>query len=208
MSPGTRKRSILACALALCLAVMATGRQAVAGGRDGAPSGRRGDAFVRAEGRRVAQAGEVTPEKIERWRTMTPEDRERIRERYHRWKELPPERKERILERRRQWRELPEGQRSFLMQRREIYRNAGPQEKRTIETFARRWRDLPPERRRALRGRLAEWRHLPEGRRDERLREWPFYQRFSPDERKAVSRFLFSQPSRGPKRGPPGSSRD
>ena len=100
MPPGTRKRSILACALALCLAVMATGRQAVAGGRDGAASGRRGEAFVRAEGPRVAQAGEVTPEKIERWRTMTPEDRERI------------------LERRLEWRELPEGQRRFLMQRR------------------------------------------------------------------------------------------
>ena len=208
MSPGPRKRSILACALALCLAVMATGREAVAGGRDGAPSGRRGEAFVPAEGRRVARPGEVTPEKIERWRTMKPEDREKIRERYHRWKELPPERKERILERRRQWRELPEGQRRFLKQRREIYRNAGPQEKRTLEEFSRRWRDLPPERRRALRSRLAEWRDLPEDMRDERLMEWPFYQGLSPDERKTVSRFLFSKPSRGPKGGPPGSSRD
>jgi hypothetical protein len=208
MPPGTRKRSILACALAICLAVMVTGRQAVAADRDGAASGQRSEAFVWAEGRRVAQAGEVTPEKIQRWRNMTPEDRERIRERYRRWKELPPERKARILERRRRWRGLPEGQRHFLKQRREIYRNAGPQEKRAIEKFAREWRDLPPEQRRALRGRLAEWRDLPEDRRDERMMEWPFYRRFSPDERKAVSRFLFSHPSPGPKGGPPGSSRD
>ena len=57
MPPGIRKRSILACTLALCLAVMATGRQAVAAGLDGAASGQRSEAFVRAEGRRVAQAG-------------------------------------------------------------------------------------------------------------------------------------------------------
>jgi hypothetical protein len=208
MPPGTRKRSILAFGLALCLMVMATGRQAIAAGRDHAASWQGGEAFVRAEGRRVVQAGEVTPEKIERWRTMTPEERERIRERYRRWKELPPERKARILERRRRWRELPERQRRFLSQRREIYRSAGPQERRTIEKFARRWRDLPREQRRALRNRLAEWRDLPEDKRDERMMEWPFYRRFSPDERKAVNRFLFSRPSPGPKGGPPGSSRD
>ena len=44
-----------------------------------------------------ARAGEITPEKLERWRSMPPEEREKIRERYRRWKSLPPERRERIL---------------------------------------------------------------------------------------------------------------
>ncbi len=88
----------------------------------------------------------MTPEKLERWRTMTPAERERIRERYHRWKKLPQQQREKILERKRVWRELPEGQRRFLRQRREIYRDARPREKKAIEKFVNRWKQLPPER--------------------------------------------------------------
>src|SRR3989304_2937316 len=157
MSPGYRKRWILTGAWAICLAVMTIPwGLAVADNREGAGSGQRDEVSSREEVRRVGQAGEVTPEKLERWRTMTPEEREKVRERYRRWKELPPERKERILERRKSWRELPEGQRHFLMKRREVYRTAGPEEKRTIEEFVRHFRQLPPEQRHAMRQRLAE----------------------------------------------------
>ena len=38
----------------------------------------------------------LSPGRLERWRAMPPEERERIRERYRRWKELPPEERERI----------------------------------------------------------------------------------------------------------------
>ena len=152
MSPGNRKRWILTGAWAICLAVMTIPRGlAVADNREGAVSWRWNEVSSREKVRRVAQAGEVTPEKLKRWRTMTPEEREKVRERYHRWKELPPERKERILERRKSWRELPEGQRHFLMKRREVYRTAGPEEKRTIEEFVRHFRQLPPAQRQARR---------------------------------------------------------
>ena len=157
---------------------------------------------------RVARAGEVTPEKLERWRTMTPEERERIRRRYHRWKELPPERRERILEGRKRWRELPEEQRRSLMRRREIYRNAPPEERQAIEKFFRYWRHLPPERRHAMRRDLNDMRDLPAPVRSERLMGWPFYRQLSPDERNAVTRFLFPPPWPGPGRGIPGSPHD
>ncbi|MGE5189912.1 MAG: hypothetical protein ACM3NF_07645, partial [Gemmatimonadota bacterium] len=35
----------------------------------------------------LAQPGRLTPEKVERWRRMSPEEREHIRERYRRWKD-------------------------------------------------------------------------------------------------------------------------
>lgn len=176
--------------------------------RKGTATGEGKEASGWREVLRVAQAGEVTPEKLKRWQTMTPEERERIRSRYRRWKKLPPERRERILERGRRWREIPEGQRRFLRERREIYRNARPEEKRAIEKFVRRWRQLPLERRHKMRGTLDEMRDLPANKRDERLKDWPSYRRFSPDERKAVKRFLFSEPPTGRKGGPPRSPRD
>jgi len=149
----------------------------------------------RADRMRFAQAGEITPEKIERWRRMPPEEREKIRERYRRWKSLPPAERERILERRRVWRSLPEADRSYLRDRREILRQAGPEEKRAIEKFARRMRRLPPGRRESIHRRIGELRNLPAPERDERLMDWPFYRRLTPAERRAVSRFLFSEPT-------------
>jgi hypothetical protein len=156
----------------------------------------------------MARPGEVTPEKLERWRTMTPEERERIRRRYHRWKELPPEQRERILERRKRWRELPEEQRRALRKRREAYRNALPEERRAIEKFFRQMRQLPPEQRHAMRRNLSEMGGLPAHDRNERLMDWPFYRQLSPAEREAVTRFLFPNPPPGPGSGPPGSPRD
>jgi hypothetical protein len=176
-------------------------RGEIASGESDGDSGRK-------KGARMAQAGKVTPEKLNRWRSMTPGERERLRKRYLRWKSLSPERRKQILERRQRWSKLPEEQRRFLMQRREIYRNAGKEEKRTIEKLFRRWRKLPHERRQAMRRNLAEMRSLPVSQRDERLMDWPFYRRLAPDERKTVNRFLFSEPSPGPFTGPHGSPRD
>lgn len=230
MSARFRTRWILAGALGACLALSPIFlRQAAAEGgdfpaasrgkgvlsvrgggvdRDGTASGKRDKDYGRKEGARVAQAGEVTPEKLDRWRSMTPEERERFRERYRRWEKLPPERRKRIRERRQRWSKHPEEHRHFLMQRREIYRNAGQEERRAIEKFFRRWRQLPPERRQTMRRNLADMRDLPASQRDERLMGWPFYRRLLPDERRAVNRFLFSEPSSGPLGGPRGSPRD
>lgn len=142
----------------------------------------------------VDRPGQLTPDKIERWRRMSPEERERIRERYRQWKALPPERRERLLERRERWRELPEAQRRYLAERGEMYRNAWPEQRRAIDKFFVRWRQIPPERRRALGRRIAEWRQLPAAERDEQLTGWPFYNRLRPDEQRAIRWFLFSGP--------------
>lgn len=209
MSPEYRTRWMPSgvAAIFLFLSVTTSG-WAVAGGRNGAGPAERPSVSRFGEGVRMVQAGELTPEKLEQWRAMTPEEREKLRDRYHRWKELPPERRERILERRRMYRELPEEQRRFLKQRREIYRNAWPEEKRAIEKFSRGWRNLPPERRHSIRNKMSELRDLPAPERNKRMMDWQFYRKLTPDERKTVDRFLFSEPSRGPKGGPPRAPRD
>ena len=176
--------------------------------RERTESGPGNEAFPRFEGQRVAQSGKFTPEKLERWRSKSPEEKERIRKRYHRWKNLSPERRERILEHERKWGKIPKQERRFLRQRREIYREAQPEEKRAIKKFFRHWRELPNEQRHALRRDMAEMKNLPVTERDERMMGWSFYNELSPDEQKAVNRFLFSELPPGPKSGPPGSPRD
>ena len=164
----------------------------------------------RPDGFQAARPGEISPDKLERWRSMPPEERERIRERYHRWKELPPEKKERILERRRRWRELPEPERRFLRERREIYRNAPSEDKQVIKRFYRHWRELPPERRDSMRRDFEDWRGMPGAEREERMRNWRFYRQLPREERRVIRRFLLSEPPPdrppGPHSGSPGYS--
>lgn len=176
--------------------------------RERAVSGAANEVSPRSGGQWVAQEGKITPEKLERWRSMPPEKKERIRKRYRWWKNLPPERRERILERGKRWEKLPERQRHFLRQRREIYRNAQPEEKRAIKKFFRHWRKLSHEQRHALRRDMAEMKSLSVTERDERLMRWSFYSGLAPDEQKAVNRFLFSELPPGPKSGPSDSPRD
>lgn len=168
-----------------------------------------GDEMFPGPGRlRIAQPGKVTPEKLERWRSMPPGKKERIRERYRHWKTLSPERRERILEHGRRWEKLPEKERRYLRRRREVYRNAPPEERRAIRKFFRNWKSLPPEQRGAWRRNVEEWKGLPVKERDERLEKWRFYRDLSPGERKAVNRFLFSEGPQGSKGRPPGPRRD
>lgn len=160
--------------------------------RDGRAHGSSG---ISGAGRlRLAQAGEITPEKIERWRRMTPDQRKRIRERYRRWKALPPERRERVLKRRRTWGALPRESRSYLRDRREIYRRGAPEERRAIRKFVRGMREMPPHRRRQLQQKIGELREIPAPDRESRMMAWPLYRRLSPAERDAVNRFLFARP--------------
>lgn len=192
---GTAKKALCASLFALALCLVPSGSAADSRSRGGGP-----------EKFRDTRPGEVTPERMERWRRMSPEERERVRERYHRWKELPQEQKERILDRRRRWRELPESERNYLRGRREIYRNAWPDEKAAIRKFFGNWKELPPERRQALKRRIAEWRGMPAAERDEQMMNWSFYRKLSPGEQRAVQRFLFSEPPQRPpagRRGPP-----
>jgi len=166
------------------------------------------DVLARAAGEDAAESiapdrprGEpLSPERIERWRAMSPEERERIRERYRRWQELSPEQQERIKERKRRWRELPEEQRSYLRDRRELMKDAGPEDRVVVDKFFARMHSLPEELRRATRQKIWEWRSLPPGEREEGMRSWPFYRELSGPERETLRWFLFARPGERPPR--------
>jgi hypothetical protein len=166
------------------------------------------DFLARAAGEEAAESiapdrpqGEpLSPGRLERWRAMPPEERERIRERYRRWKELPPEQRERIMERNRRWRELPEEQRRYLKDRRELLKDAGPEDRGVVRKFFARMRSLPPGERSAARQKIREVRSLPPGEREEAMRSWPFYRGFSDRERDTLRWFLFARPGERPPR--------
>jgi len=136
----------------------------------------------------------VPQERLERWRSMPPEERERIRERYRRW----TEKRERIVERNRRWRELPEEQRRYLKDRRELLKDARPEDRGVVRKFFARMHSLPPGARSAARQKIREWGSLPPGEREEAMRSWPFYRGLSDRERDTLRWFLFARPGERP----------
>ncbi|MDP2658073.1 MAG: DUF3106 domain-containing protein [Candidatus Deferrimicrobium sp.] len=169
------------------------------------------DVLARAAGEQAAESiapgpprvDNVPQERLERWRAMPPEERERIRERYRRWKELTPEKRERIMERHRRWRELPEERRRYLKDRRELLKDAVPEDRAVVRKFFDRMRSLPPGARSAARQKIWEWCSLPPGEREEAMRSWPFYRGLSDRERDSLRWFLFARPGERYERGGP-----
>ncbi|NIS73976.1 MAG: DUF3106 domain-containing protein, partial [Deltaproteobacteria bacterium] len=82
-------------AAALILFVCSGTASARRGGRDG-PSPETG------------MRGKIAdPEKLERWRNLPPERKEKIIKRYRKWEKFPPEKRRKILKRYRKFKNLP-----------------------------------------------------------------------------------------------------
>ncbi len=211
-NPGRFVKTIIAFSLLLTGIVFPLSRTACAQGEGsglstepGIPRGEiDGAALAAGEDARGAVAtdpageGSPSPDRLERWREMSPEERERIRERYRRWKDLPPEKRERIIERNRRWMKLPPEERGYLKERRELLQGAGPEVRAVVRKFFARMRSLPPPARRLARRNLREWRSLPAEERDEAMRSWPFYRGLSGRERETLRWFLFGRPGDPP----------
>ncbi len=98
----------------------------------------------------------------QRWKDLTPEQRERIRERYRRFQELPPDQQERIRERHEWFKSLPPGERLEL---REKWKRMSPQERKDLRKELKELRKEKKEKRaahqdrnsRAAQIKLAEW---------------------------------------------------
>jgi hypothetical protein len=97
----------------------------------------------------------------ERWRSLSPEQRREaraaMRERVARFRSLPPEEQQRLRERFVKLRSLDPEQRARLEANRERWRSLPPAERERLRGAWRRLRDLPPEQRqRVLERALAE----------------------------------------------------
>ena len=109
-------------------------------------------AFALAGGAWPARADEKSPagSARERWKKLSPKQREKVRERYEKFGKLPPKEQARVRKNLERWQKL------------------SPDQRKAARESYKRWRDLPPEKRDQLRER---WRELtPEQRKELRKR--------------------------------------
>lgn len=68
----------------------------------------------------------------ERWRQLTPGEKERVWQNYERWRALPPKEKEHLEEEWDRWRSLPQDRRDELIRRFDELRRLSPEEERKL----------------------------------------------------------------------------
>jgi hypothetical protein len=87
----------------------------------------------------------------DRYDSLSPEDRARLRERYQQWESLPPEKQQDLRRRMDRFKELPPDDRELLRKRHEQWRELPPQDRQRIQDQLRRWNQLSPEEQERLR---------------------------------------------------------
>lgn len=125
-------------------------------------------------------------EALERWRQMSPQEKQELRNRYQRWKSLAPEEREELRKKFEIWRGMTPDEKKVIRRNFERWRNLPPQQQERLRERWDRWRNLPPERREVLRRRFQKLQQLsPEERRQLREQFRDLRQRLSPEEKRA-----------------------
>jgi hypothetical protein len=87
----------------------------------------------------------------DRYESLSPEERARLRERYRQWESLPPEKQQDLRRRMDRFKGLPPDDRELLKKRHEQWQELPPQDRQSIREQLRRWNQLSPEEQERLR---------------------------------------------------------
>jgi hypothetical protein len=106
------------------------------------------------------------PNVQERWRNMTPQERQRLSQNEERLRHLPP------------------AQQQVLRDRAQVWGRMTPEQREHIRTdVLPRWRQMPPDRRQAIQQRLRVLQNMPESARNQRLNDPNFTRGMNEDDR-------------------------
>ncbi len=110
--------------------------------------------------------GTPPPNVQERWRNMTPQERQRVLQNEERLRHLPP------------------AQQQVLRDRAQVWRRMTPEQRDHIRNdVLPKWKQMPPERRQAIQQRLRVLQNMPEFARNQRLNDPNFTRGMSEDDR-------------------------
>lgn len=109
------------------------------------------------------------PNVQERWRNMSPQDRQRLLQNEDRLRRLPP------------------AQQQVLRDRAQVWNRMTPEQREHVRTdVLPRWRQMPPERKQAIRQRLRVLQNMPESARNQRLNDPNFTRGMSEEDRSTL----------------------
>ena len=157
--------------------------------------------------RRELRSEGIPPQLLDRLRSLSPAEQERVLNNNRRFQNMPPERREEIRRRLRHWNSLTPQQQRVLRERERIWSEMSPEQRRRVrEEILPRWQQLPPDRRQAILRRLHALRDLSESERADRLSDERFLADLSGEDRellRELARLRVGPADRGPDEVPP-----
>jgi Protein of unknown function (DUF3106) len=109
------------------------------------------------------------PNVQERWRNMSPQDRQRALQNEERLKRMTP------------------AQQEVLRDRAQVWNRMTPEQREHVRTdVLPRWRQMPPDRKQAIRQRLRVLQNMPESARNQRLNDPNFTRGMSDEDRSTL----------------------
>jgi len=122
------------------------------------------------------------------WRSLSPEEQQRLRNLREQWQTLSPEQKQAMRKRLESFRRLSPQEQKRLRQNLRRWQQLTPKERKRLRKRHHRWQELPPEKRQALRERYRKFRNLPPEKRERMRERWKQFQQLPPEERQRLRR--------------------
>ncbi|HKC50441.1 MAG TPA: DUF3106 domain-containing protein [Myxococcota bacterium] len=93
-------------------------------------------------------------EGTKQWQKLSPEERERLHQRWQQFQSLPPQRKEELRQRATEFRKLPPEERARVRQNFDRWQKLSPEDKARVREKFQRFQQLPPDQKQKIRERL------------------------------------------------------
>lgn len=104
-----------------------------------------------------------------------------------RWRNMTPQERQRVLQNEDRLRHLPPAQQQVLRDRAQVWNRMTPEQREHIRTdVLPRWRQMPPDRKQAIQQRLRVLQNMPEGARNQRLNDPNFTHGMSDEDRSTL----------------------
>jgi Protein of unknown function (DUF3106) len=136
----------------------------------------------------AAWAQTPSPDQIEEWNKLTPDQKDTLRRRYQAFKRLTPEQQQEILENREQLRKMAPAERRIVLENYSAFQQLTPEEQRFLHQEFQRWKRLPPERRQQLRNNYRRFLQMTPEQRSRFLENYRVWRKMTPEERARLRR--------------------
>ncbi len=133
-----------------------------------------------AQPKGVLRAPRARVNQMEKFSSMTPQERRRAIER------LPPERQKQIERNVERYNSLSGDEKERLRHRFERFQNLSPEDQRRTRQLSREVNDMPEDRRQQVRRETARLRRMKEDKRKQRLASDQFKSQYSPEEQRVI----------------------
>ena len=108
-----------------------------------------------------APPDEVLKQRLARWRSLPPDQRRRLLERYREFHKLPPNVRRRIQKQSARWEKMPPEEKKQIRNRLQYFKKLGTGARQRLRRRLAAWRAMPEERRLFVRRVLAALKELP-----------------------------------------------